>query len=546
MLDKAAPAGSGPARGRLATHEVVNQPEPREALDLWTADAPLRAAVAEAAPGDAEALAAFAASIGSPEARADALAAQRVPPELKAFDRFGRRLDEVAFHPGYHAMMRRGAEAGYAARAFEDAPGGHAAHAATVYLLGQIEPGVCCPLTMTYAAVPALRAEPELAAFWRPKMLARAYDGAAKPAADKTSATFGMAMTEKQGGSDVRANTTRAEPDGDAFRLTGHKWFCSASMSDAFLTLAYLDEGLTCFLVPRWTPDGERNPIELQRLKDKMGDKANASSEIEYRRAWARQVGEAGRGVPAILEMVHHTRLDAAMAPVGFMRRALDEAAWWTRNRSAFQKRLADQPLMQAVLGDLALDWIGGLAGTMRVARAFDGASDEDRAFARLTVALMKYWNNKRAPALCYEAMECLGGAGYVEESPMPMLYRQAPLNSIWEGSGNVICLDVLRTLAKAPEAGEALAAELSRRRGEDAGYDAALDAALALAHRPTEARARELTERLALLLQASELMRTGSPAAGAFLATRLGGDWGRTAGTLPEGTDAAALADMI
>src|SRR6056297_169161 len=316
MLDKAAPAGSGPARGRLATHEVVNQPEPREALDLWTADAPLRAAVAEAAPGDAEALAAFAASIGSPEARADALAAQRVPPELKAFDRFGRRLDEVAFHPGYHAMMRRGAEAGYAARAFEDAPGGHAAHAATVYLLGQIEPGVCCPLTMTYAAVPALRAEPELAAFWRPKMLARAYDGAAKPAADKTSATFGMAMTEKQGGSDVRANTTRAEPDGDAFRLTGHKWFCSAPMSDAFLTLAYLDEGLTCFLVPRWTPDGERNPIELQRLKDKMGDKANASSEIEYRRAWARQVGEAGRGVPAILEMVHHTRLDAAMAPV--------------------------------------------------------------------------------------------------------------------------------------------------------------------------------------------------------------------------------------
>ncbi|MFO7854817.1 MAG: acyl-CoA dehydrogenase family protein [Paracoccaceae bacterium] len=546
MLDKAAAASPGPARARLATHEVFNQPQPRETLDLWQADAPLRAAVAEAAPGDAEALAAFAAEIGGPEAQADALAAQKVPPELKAFDRFGRRLDEVAFHPGYHAMMRRGAEAGYAARAFEDAPGGHAAHAATVYLLGQIEPGVCCPLTMTYAAVPALRPEPELAAFWRPKLLARAYDGDAKPAADKTSATFGMAMTEKQGGSDVRANTTRAEPDGDAYRLTGHKWFCSAPMSDAFLTLAYLPEGLTCFLVPRWTPDGERNPIELQRLKDKMGDKANASSEIEYRRAWAQRVGEPGRGVPAILEMVHHTRLDAAMAPVGFMRRALDEAAWWTRSRSAFQKRLADQPLMQAVLGDLALDWIGALAGTMRVARAFDGASDEDRAFARLTVALMKYWNNKRAPALCYEAMECLGGAGYVEESPMPMLYRQAPLNSIWEGSGNVICLDVLRTLAKAPEAGEALAAELSLRRGEDARYDAALDAALALAHRPAEARARELTERLALLLQASELMRTGSPAAGDFLATRLGGDWGRTAGTLPEGTDAAALAEMI
>ncbi len=535
-----------PARARLATHEVLNQPEPRAALALWEADAPLRAAVAEACPGDAPALAAFAAEIGGPEAQADALAAQKFPPDLKIFDRFGRRLDEVAFHPGYHAMMRRGAEAGYAARAWEDAPGGHAAHAAMVYLLSQIEPGVCCPLTMTYAAVPALDAEPALAADWRGKATARAYDGDAKPAAEKPAVTFGMAMTEKQGGSDVRANTTRAEAEGEAFRLTGHKWFCSAPMSDAFLTLAYLPEGLTCFLVPRWTPDGARNAIEIQRLKDKLGNKANASAEIEYRGAWARRLGEPGRGVNAILEMVHHTRLDAAMAPVGFMRRALDEAAWWARSRTVFQKRLAEQPLMRAVLADLALDWLGCLAATMRVARAFDGRSGEDRAFARLAVALVKYWNNKRAPGVCYEAMECLGGVGYVEESPMPMLYREAPLNSIWEGSGNVICLDVLRTLGRVPEAGEALAAELSARRGEDRRFDAALDAAHAMLARPEEARARELVERLALLLQAAELMRTGSPAAGAFLATRIGGDWGRTAGTLPEGVDAAALAEMI
>ncbi|MGM0586477.1 MAG: acyl-CoA dehydrogenase family protein, partial [Pseudomonadota bacterium] len=364
------------ARAQLATHEVFNQPEPREALSLWESDGALRAAVAESAPGDAPALADFAREVGSAEALEDALAAQRVKPELRIFDRGGRRLDEVTFHPGYHAMMRRGAEAGYAARAWEDAPGGHSAHAAMVYLLSQVEPGVCCPLTMTYAAVPALKAgAPGLAEKWVPKALARDYDGVARPGLEKRAVTIGMAMTEKQGGSDVRANTTRAERDGDAFRLTGHKWFCSAPMSDAFLTLAYLEEGLTCFLAPRWMPDGARNPIQIQRLKDKLGNHANASSEIEYHGAWGQIVGEPGRGVPAIIEMVHHTRLDAAMAPVGLMRRALDEAAWWARGRTAFQKRLSDQPLMQAVLADLALDWLGSLALVMRVARAFDGRS---------------------------------------------------------------------------------------------------------------------------------------------------------------------------
>ncbi|MDF2231662.1 acyl-CoA dehydrogenase family protein [Albimonas sp. CAU 1670] len=538
-------------RTHLATHEVFNQPLPRERLDLWGADAPLRAAVAEAAPEDAAALAAFAAEIGSPEALDDAERAQRVKPELAIFDRGGRRLDEVRFHPGYHAMMTRGAEAGYAARAWDGRPGGHAAHAAMVYLLSQVEPGVCCPLTMTYAAVPALEAgSPALAATWGARAKVAAYDGRSMPGLDKAAVTIGMAMTEKQGGSDVRANTTRAVPEGEAFRLWGHKWFCSAPMSDAFLTLAYLPEdaggGLTCFLVPRWTPEGERNPIQLQRLKDKLGNHANASSEIEYHGAWAQIVGEPGRGVNAIIEMVHHTRLDAATAPVGFMRRALDEAAWWARGRTAFQRRLADQPLMEAVLGDLALDWIGSLALVMRVARAFDGTSAQDRAFARIAVAIAKYWTNKRCVGVVYEAMEAMGGVGYVEEAPLAMLYREAPLNSIWEGSGNVICLDVLRTLGRAPEAAQALTAELSARRGEDARYDAALAAAAAGLEKPSEGQARWLVERLALLLQASELMRTGDPAAEPFLATRLAGDWGRTAGTLPEGTDAGALAARI
>lgn len=536
-------------RTDLATHEVVNQPAPRDTLDLWAADLPLRAEVLRACLDDGARLAGFAAEIGSAAAREDAAAAQRIKPELRAFDRGGRRLDEVAFHPGYHAMMARGAEAGYVSRPWSGAPGGHAAHAAMVYLLAQVEPGVCCPLTMTYAAVPALvaSAPSALAAEWVVKATTPAYDGAAVPVAEKRAVTLGMAMTEKQGGSDVRATATTAVRDAEGWRLTGHKWFCSAPMSDAFLTLAQTEAGLTCFLAPRWTPDGARNPIQLQRLKDKLGNHANASSEIEYHGAFAWQLGEPGRGIPTIIGMVHHTRLDAAIAPVGFMRRALDEAAWWTRNRSAFQRRLIDQPLMQAVLADLALDWMGAFAGVMRVARAFDAPGPQDRAFARIGVALAKYLNNKRAPLVVVEAMECLGGAGYVEDSPMPMLYREAPLNGIWEGSGNVICLDVLRTLARSPEAGEALAADLGSVQGVDRRYDAALAAVAGLLARPEEARARELTERLAFLMQAAELIRHGDAAvADAFCATRLGGDWGRCFGALPDGVQAGRIAAMI
>ena len=537
-------------RAELETHAVFNQPEPRAAIALWDDDAPLRAALARLAPAHEAGLAGFAAQIGSAEALEMGRAANRHPPELRLFDRAGRRIDEVEFHPAYHALMRLGFEAGYAALPWtSSAPGGHAAHAAMVYLMTQVEPGVCCPMTMAYAAVPALGATPEIAARWRPGLLSARYDPQSRPAAEKSALTIGMAMTEKQGGSDLRANTTRAEADGDFYRLFGHKWFCSAPMCDGFLTLAQLPEGLTCFLVPRWQPDGTRNAIHLMRLKDKLGNRANASAEVEYHGAWAERLGEPGRGVPTIIEMVHHTRLDTAMAPAGLMRRALSEAAWWSRNRSAFGRPLIEQPLMQAVLADLALDWMGALVAGLRVAEAFDKAADPaQHALARLGVALAKYWSNKRCPAVVAEAMECLGGAGYVEDSDMPRLYREAPLNAIWEGSGNIVCLDVLRTLERAPEAMEALSAELDLARGASRPYDTALAAARdRYAGGVAEAEARRFVETLALLLQGGLLLRHGEPlAAEAFVATRLAGDWGRTFGTLPPGTDAARIAAMI
>ncbi|MEO0679297.1 MAG: acyl-CoA dehydrogenase family protein [Pseudomonadota bacterium] len=542
-----------PARAHLATHEVTNQPQPRDTLDLWHADAALQAAARRGCPQDAPALAAFAADLGSAEAQQDALAAQRCKPELRAFDRFGRRLDEVAFHPGYHAMMRRGAEAGYAARAWDGRPGGHMAHAAMLYLTAQIEPGVTCPLTMTYAATPALNAHapPDLRDAWVPGLTRAAYDPASRPSPQKQALTLGMAMTEKQGGSDVRANATHARRDGEHWRLTGHKWFCSAPMCDGFLTLAQAEGGLTCFLVPRWTPEGERNGLHLQRLKDKLGNHANASAEIEYHDAFAWAVGEPGRGIPTILDMVHHTRLDTAVAPCAFMRRALDEAAWWARERTAFQRRLIDQPLMEGVLADLALDWLGATASVFRVARAFDAAAGGDAdeaAFARIALPIVKFWNNKRCSGVVVEAMECLGGMGYVEETPLPMLYREAPLNGIWEGSGNVICLDVLRALSRRPESGEVLRAELAVAVGQDARYDAAWDDVDAvLSHGVAESQARAVVERLALLLQAAELMRAGPPeAAEGLLAARLAPGGGRCFGALPKGVEARRLAALI
>ncbi|OOY16808.1 acyl-CoA dehydrogenase family protein [Thioclava sp. DLFJ4-1] len=532
-------------RADLPTHRVENQPPARGDVDLFGTDAPLREAVARAG-GQAEGLSDYGQTLGTTEMREAGRDANRYLPELRLFDMGGRRLDEVRFHPAYHRFMEAGIGAGYAALPWEGAKGAHATHAAMVYLASQIEPGSCCPMTMTYAAVPALEATPEIAALWRPKLTARSYDPRVLPVGEKTGATLGMAMTEKQGGSDVRANTTRAERADGHWRLTGHKWFCSAPMSDGFLTLAQTEKGLSCFLVPRWL-EGERNAIRIQRLKDKLGNRSNASSEIEYEGAVAHLLGEEGRGVATIIEMVHHTRLDTALAPAGLMRAAISEAHHWATHRAAFQRRLIDQPLMRAVLADLTLDWEGALTLGMRVAQAFDSTRPEDRAFARIGVALAKYYGNKRCPVVTYEAMEVLGGIGYVEDTPMPMLYREAPLNGIWEGSGNVICLDILRTLAKEPLAAEMLRAELDAARGTDPRYDAALADHLARwPALPPEAEARWFAERLALLLTASLLIRNAPAAVSdAFVATRLAGEAGRTTGAMA-GSDVSAILGRI
>ena len=532
-------------RSELPTHEVTNQPPERGDVDLWSTDIALREAIAREG-GQAKPLVGYARVLGSAEMREAGREANRHPPEIRLFDRGGRRLDEVRFHPAYHHLMKASVAAGYPGIAWDGAPGGHVTHAAMVYLASQVEPGHCCPMTMTYASVPALAASDNLSAVWRPKLTSRSYDPSTRPIGEKSGATLGMAMTEKQGGSDVRANTTRAEPADGAWRLTGHKWFCSAPMSDGFLTLAQAPGGLSCFLVPRWL-EGERNAIQLMRLKDKLGNKSNASSEIEFTGAAAHLLGEEGQGVRTIIEMVHHTRLDTAMAPAGLMRAALAEAQYWAVNRSAFQKRLIDQPLMRAVLADLALDVEGALALGLRVARAFDGETPDDRAFARIGVALAKFLSNKRCPLVTYEAMEALGGMGYVEDTPLPLLYREAPLNGIWEGSGNVICLDILRTLARDPLAAETLMAEIAAASGADRRFDAAM-----AEHRdrwpalPPEAEARWYAERTALLLTGSLLLRHAPAAvADAFVATRLAGEAGRITGAMAAG-DVGAILDRI
>lgn len=488
-------------------------------------------------------LADYGGELGRAERRSTGQSANRHPPEVSLFDAGGRRLDEVVFHPAYHQMMSLSQGAGYAAGAWDG--GSHVEHAAMVYMASQVEPGHCCPLTMTYAAIPALQADAGLATTWVPKLTARSYDPSVLPIDQKTSATLGMAMTEKQGGSDVRANSTRAVRDGDSWRLTGHKWFCSAPMSDGFLTLTQTGKGLTCFLVPRWL-DGDRNAIHLMRLKDKLGNKANASSEIEYHDALAYQLGDEGRGVQTIIEMVHHTRLDTAIAPAGLMRGALTHAMHWARHRRAFQKTLIDQPLMGAVLADLILDWQAATHLGLHVARAFD--DPDARPFARIAVALAKFFNNnKLCPRVTLEAMEVLGGMGYVEDTPMPMYYREAPLNSIWEGSGNVICLDILRTLAREPEAGAALTADLDSAIGQDARYDQALkDHRARWPALPAEHQARAFAERTALLLAASVLIRQApSAVADGFIGTRIHAPSGQIAGSATDLDRASVLASF-
>lgn len=536
----------------LDGHAVTNQPPPLGPYNLYDSDPVLREALRREGAGWAEdRVRAFGGVLGQERVRDLADAANRYPPELRTFDRYGHRIDEVAYHPAYHELMTLAkAHEVHSIAWTAHQRGGHLAHFALEYLLAQAEPGVCCPITMTYAAIPTLRKAPDIAAAWEARILSAAYDPNFVPAAEKRGATVGMALTEKQGGSDLRANATRAEPlsaDGE-YALTGHKWFCSAPMSDAFLTTARTDAGVSCFFVPRWRPDGTRNPFFIQRLKDKLGDRSNASSEIEYRGTWARRIGDDGEGIRAIIDMVHHTRLDTALAAAGMMRQAAVQAIHHTAHRRAFQRLLSEQPLMRNVLADLVVEWAAATATVARVARAYDDGGDDEaaRLFARIAVAVAKFWINKRLPGHVYEAMECLGGNGYVEDSGMPRLYREAPVNSIWEGSGNVICLDVLRTMEKAPDAVSVFLAEAEVARGADRRLDAAVRRLKDELRNPAEweAQARRLVETMALILEGTLLVRHGPAAvADAFCASRLGEGWGRSYGTLPAST---AFGDII
>jgi putative acyl-CoA dehydrogenase len=537
----------------LITHEVANQPPPFEDVNLFSSDAALAEGVARAGGGWArDRLERFGARVGSAEFMALGRQANRFPPELRSHDRFGHRIDEVEFHPAWHEVMREAmAHEVHNLPWREPRPGAHVARSALHSLLSQVESGSCCPLTMTFACRPTLAYQPEIAAAWEPGLLGTRYDPRLVPPAGKPSVLIGMAMTEKQGGSDVRANTTRARPTGAGgpgaeYELIGHKWFCSAPMSDAFLTLAHTGRGLSCFLVPRVLEDGTRNPFRIQRLKDKLGNRSNASSEIEYAGTLGRLVGEEGRGVRTILEMVHHTRLDCVSGSTGLMRHALAQALHHAAHREAFGKRLIDQPLMQNVLADLALEVEGATALMLRLAQAFDRAPGDagERAFARIATAVAKYWVCKRTPATIYEAMECLGGAGYVEESILPRLYREAPLNAIWEGSGNVMCIDVLRAIVREPDSLPALTAELRAARGANPHYDEAIARIERELARPEDAerRARRLVEALATALTASLLLRDApSAVADAYLAGRIEAP-GRVFGALPETADFAAI----
>jgi putative acyl-CoA dehydrogenase len=536
----------------LLTHEVVNQPPPLEGYNLFTTDRALGDALERAGAAWArERATALGALLGGEPLEWGRLANANEP-VLRSFDRFGHRIDEIEFHPAWHDLMRTSVAHGLHALPWrEPQRGAHAARAALFFQMTQVEAGHLCPISMTYSGVPALRAQPEVAAEWEPRLTSTTYDARTRPSSEKTGALCGMAMTEKQGGSDVRANTTRAEPLGAAgpgreYAITGHKWFCSAPMCDVFLVLAQTARGLSCFAMPRWRPDGTRNRIHVQRLKDKLGNRSNASSEVEFHGAWARLVGEDGRGVPTIIEMVNHTRLDCVIGSAAGMRAALVQALHHTRHRSAFGKRLVEHALMQNVLADLAVESEAATTVMMRLATAYDdGASAEEQAFARLATAVVKYWVCKRQPVFVAEALECLGGNGYVEEGPMPRLYREAPLNGIWEGSGNVICLDVLRAMGREPESVDAFFREVDRGRGRDARLDRFVDGVRdELADfAEIEGRARRIVERMALGLQGSLLVRHGDPAvAEAFCASRLGGDSGRAFGTLPRGTHTTAI----
>jgi putative acyl-CoA dehydrogenase len=543
------------------THEVTNQPPLLVGHDVLATDAALVEAVRRyGGEGAVESVTPLGVLAGTEQAQRWGVEANANPPTLRTHDRYGHRVDEVDFHPSWHALLDVATSHGLHGTAWRNsAPSPHVRRAAGFMVWSQVEAGHGCPVSMTYAAVPALRADPALSAQFEPGLAATSYDARLSSPATKPGLLAGMGMTEKQGGSDVRANTTRAERlsgDGE-WALTGHKWFCSAPMCDLFLVLAQAPAGLTCFVVPRVLPDGTRNTFRIQRLKDKLGNRSNASAEIELDRTWARQLGDEGRGVATIIEMVSMTRLDCVLGSTALMRAAVAQATHHAAHRSAFGSLLADKALMRAVLADLAIESEAATVLAMRLAASFDppgaasrgvsggAARDEagERAFRRLAIAVGKYWVCKRTPALVGEALECLGGNGYVEESGLPRLYREAPLNSIWEGSGNVNALDVLRALAREPASVEAFFAEVSLASGADARLDAAVDRCRKALVEADEAGARRLVESLALVLQGSLLVRHAPPAvADAFCATRLDGDWGHAFGTLPPGLDPASI----
>ena len=532
------------------THEVTNQVPPLEGINLYRADLPLQEWVHRYQGDWADMqLNAYGQLAGGALMEAGFLANENKP-VFKSHDRYGHRVDTVDFHPAYHELMAAGIKAGITSAPWNDPrPGAQVARAATMYLHNQAEAGTSCPMTMSFACVPALRLQPDIAKTWLPKILSGQYDPRNLPIEQKSGATIGMAMTEKQGGTDVRANTTRAYPvgvggPGQAYELVGHKWFCSAPMCDAFLTLAQTDKGLSCFLLPRHRPDGSRNEFYVQRLKNKLGNWANASSEVEYRGALAWMVGPEGRGVPTIIEMVSLTRFDCMIGSSSLMRQALTQATHHCAHRTVGTRVLSEQPLMQNVLADLALESEAALALTMRMGRALDNAHDaQEDKFARLVTAIGKYWICKRAPGMINEAQECLGGAGYVEETILPRLYREAPVNSIWEGSGNVQCLDVLRALSKEPGVLDALFIELGDSHGSSALKQRIEHIKQHFADTDDiQYRARQLTEDVAIALQAKLLLEAGnSTVSDAFIASRLG-EHGQAYGTLPRGIDVAAL----
>ncbi|MFE5680920.1 acyl-CoA dehydrogenase family protein [Streptomyces erythrochromogenes] len=537
------------------THTVSNQAPPLVGYDVYGGDRALTEGVerhlASADPellGEVrEELTGLGRAAGSAQAQEWGAQANENPPKLRTHDRYGNRIDEVEFHPAWHRLLGHAVGSG-----LTDAwgrPAGHLRRAAGFFLWSQAEAGHGCPVSMTHAAVPALRADPSIAAEWEPRLTSHVYEEGLRPPSQKAGVLFGMGMTEKQGGSDVRANTTTAVPldASGEYLLTGHKWFCSAPMCDGFLVLAQAPGGLTCFLMPRVLEDGTRNVFAIQRLKDKLGNKSNASSEVEFDGTWARRVGEEGRGVRTIIEMVAATRLDCVIGSAALMRQALTQAVHHAEHRSAFGAVLIDQPLMRNVLADLALESEAATTLTLRLAAAYDAGTEQEKAFLRLAVPAAKYWVTKRCTPMVAEALECLGGNGYVEESGLPRLLRESPLNSIWEGSGNVQALDVLRALQREPQALNAFLQEVGLARGADHRLDSAIkDLLTDLADlEGIEARARRVVERMALVLQGSLLVRWAPPeVADAFCASRLGGDWGTAFGTLPHSLDLRAVVE--